>query len=758
MNKNKIYACMSKLAIATMIATSLASTVYAANGDLWMNNEKKGTTMDVVKSSQKRMHLIQNRNDYTYELDGKLYKVMEVDGVFKQNSDTDQNTVYDIIKANLQEVGAIPTEDKELKVESVSAINAKEVKVVFNKAVNKDSAEIVSNYTLATSASGAAINAVELQKDGKSVIVQLTTALDNGDTYKVDVENVLDTDYNKMAKFEDKVKVFVDNEAPKLLSAEYKAGTIVLYFDEPVVTDMTVKVDGATVNVASVGNKIGEYTVTTNAVALEEGTHDVVVYGAKDAVATPNKATLLSTTVTVAKDTAAPAVESLKADTSNSFKVKFNRPLKTTATDIDDIELVVKKGNTVLNDVATISIAVDTEDTTNTTYIVTIADKANTLNPLYGKDETSVALNVSISKYQAENDLFGKPFTGKVTLNLDKNAPKVVSEKLNTVDGQTLKIKFDKALDSSKLDDSKVLVTLDGVRKSLDGTTPLALDATGKILEIKLAVTSLENGVYTVQLEPGAVMDLNRNKNNPITTTVDNTVSVGSLTIAAPTTSGTINANEAGVATNDVNIITVNYGEEMDASAVDKDNYKLDGKALPAGTKVYFEGDTKVVKIELPKEIFKVDGKALLTISKNVKTEDGSKIVQTADKKECNILVDVADNVAPKLVSAEFVLANATDTSTKDIKLTFNEGLSAETIDIDDFAIYVDGVEVSVASVAGVTAGDKTITITAETEINISQNVEVKVVPVGKDNASMSVKDEAGNELVGGVTSKVVTK
>ena len=133
MNKNKIYACMSKLAIATMIATSLASTVYAANGDLWMNNEKKGTTMDVVKSSQKRMHLIQNRNDYTYELDGKLYKVMEVDGVFKQNPDTDQNTVYDIIKANLQEVGAIPTEDKELKVESVSAINGTGVNVKIEK-------------------------------------------------------------------------------------------------------------------------------------------------------------------------------------------------------------------------------------------------------------------------------------------------------------------------------------------------------------------------------------------------------------------------------------------------------------------------------------------------------------------------------------------------------------------------------------------------------------------------------------------------
>lgn len=746
------------LAIALVMVLGTFTSVMAADYDLIhkLDAAKNTNVLDFMEKLDIYDQVIEDFGNYELEYEGKNYALADIQEKLDAGADSLKEAV------ELIEKGEEPVEG--LEVVEVSAINAKEVKVVFNKAVNKDSAEIVSNYTLATSASGAAINAVELQKDGKSVIVQLKTAtLDNGDTYKVDVENVLDTDYNKMVKFEDEVKVFVDNEAPKLLSAEYKAGAVVLYFDEPVVTGMTVKVDGATVNVASIGSKIGEYTVTTDAVALEEGTHDVVVYGAEDAVATPNKATLLSTTVTVAKDTAAPAVESLKADTSNSFKVKFNRPLKTTATNIDDIELVVKKGNTVLNDVATISIAVDTEDTTNTTYIVTIADKVNTLNPLYGKDETSVALNVSISKYQAENDLFGKPFTGKVTLNVDKNAPKVVSEKLNTVDAtnQTLEIKFDKTLDTTNLYESKVLVTLDGVKKNLDGTTPLALDTTSKILKVKLSA-ALENGVYTVQLEPGAVMDLNGNKNNPITTTVDNTVSVGSLTIAAPAVSGTIGANEAGVATGDVNIITVNYDEEMDASAVNKDNYKLDGKALPAGTKVYFEGDTKVVKIELPKEIFKVDGKALLTISKNVKTEDGSKIVQTADKKECNILVDVADNVAPKLVSAEFVLANATDTSTKDIKLTFNEGLSAITASdsdaIDDFAIYVDGVEVSVASVAEVTAGDKTITITAETEINISQNVEVKVVPVGKDNASMLVKDEAGNELVGGVTSKVVTK
>ncbi len=101
----------------------------------------------------------------------------------------------------------------EIKVESVKAVNAREIKVVFNREVTEDTAENESNYTVYvggdkdTNKLGNNEFEAKLQDDNKTVILNLvkengnkleiSKLIKNKESYKVDIKNVVDTNYKK---------------------------------------------------------------------------------------------------------------------------------------------------------------------------------------------------------------------------------------------------------------------------------------------------------------------------------------------------------------------------------------------------------------------------------------------------------------------------------------------------------------------------------------------------------------------------------
>nr|WP_253725713.1 Ig-like domain-containing protein [Brevibacillus borstelensis] len=73
----------------------------------------------------------------------------------------------------------------DLKVESVSATNLKEVVVTFSKEVDVETAEVASNYTFTGGLTVASANA-----DGKTVVLTLDGKADQQGTYELTVDGV----------------------------------------------------------------------------------------------------------------------------------------------------------------------------------------------------------------------------------------------------------------------------------------------------------------------------------------------------------------------------------------------------------------------------------------------------------------------------------------------------------------------------------------------------------------------------------------
>lgn len=118
MNKKKIYACMSKLAIVTMITTSLATSVFAADGDFWVNGKNTGSVNQFILDNSRFMDLVQNIDKYTYEVGGNLYSAKEVNSIYEKNEGVDQKKVFEKIKNDLPSQGVA---EEKIVVNSVQA-------------------------------------------------------------------------------------------------------------------------------------------------------------------------------------------------------------------------------------------------------------------------------------------------------------------------------------------------------------------------------------------------------------------------------------------------------------------------------------------------------------------------------------------------------------------------------------------------------------------------------------------------------------
>lgn len=659
------------------------------------------------------------------------------------------------------------------------AINPNEVKVVFNNELDKSSAEKSTNYT-ATVTGGLTVTGAKLQADKKSVVLKLSGTLAVGNTYKVAVANVLDSNFTKVTDFASDTLVFTDSKAPTLVDVKFDGTAAVLTFDEPVKNTMVVKVDGVVVNDADAGTAapnvtpgtlLGDYTATTAALpasAKTAGVHTVTVYDAEDVLATgANKTSVQTKTYTVTTDTTAPAVSSVTAISKDKFVVKFSEKLKGNPANLGALlasgDLVVKKGSYTFTSARFDSTNQDAADVSGTTYIIDLND-SDASNPVFPTGETSVTLSVTVKGYKDEADLYGPEFNGNVTLTGDATKPYVLSKNTNSVAGAVLSIKFSEAL-AGTFDQSKVVVKKDGVVVPL-AATPLSLnaaDTSNKTLDVTLAAAAT-TGSYSVELGAGAVQDLDGNKNDALSTTVDNAAAEVALPLVAQTTPGTVAAGEVGMDGTEYNVITINYGEAMEDSAVALSNYKLDGASFPAGTTVAFYGSKQVVKITLPANHFAIDTAAKMSVSRNIKSVAGKVVEASATTKaENEVMVSFADNIVPELTSANFVLAAPADTTTDTIKLTFNEGLAAisanEASLIDDLVVKVGGNKVAVNGNTAVIAGENEIVFTVATPINLSQGATVDVVAKGSSNAALAITDDSALlNSVKAVSGVTVTK
>lgn len=654
----------------------------------------------------------------------------------------------------------------EIKVESVNAINAREIKVVFNKEVNEDSAENEDNYTVYINGDkeGDKLSKdkfeAKLQDDNKTVILNLVEEktdasgnktkvaheLKNKQSYKVDVKNVVDAQYKKMTDFTGKFAMFNDKEAPKLLKCEYVGSMVKLTFNEPLKENPTVKIDGTTlVNVQNKAFEAGEYTVEVKDLKdknKEYGNHKVEVYNATDYA--ENSADLITADYSATKENEKPVVEEVKADSENSFKIKFNSAIK----DFDNShksKLEIKKGNYTFDNLRIENIADDPDEDYG--YIVTLKSDDDK-NPLYDDDEKEVNLNIKIKDFEGMNDVLGTNYTTTLKLQKDETAPVVKADSANRVEGNKLVIVFNEDLskNSSDIDLSKIHVTRNNVIKSIGAAS---------VVDNKLyipIVGELEVGTYNVTLDEGAVKDKSANKNESIKTKVLYDGENKALT--PDDTDITVNP----VVSEKRNKITIDFKTKMDNSAVDLKNYKLAGVSLNniSGTTIGFVDGTTTesskVEITLGEGSTDKTETKKIRISKDVKAENG-KYIADVDDNEFTVTpaTKFVDDTKPEVEKVEYVKAKDSDTTTNTIKVTLSEKVTTNGDAKDDFKVKDGNEKIDV----------KAVTIVADPEnkdndkdcavLVLSRNVNIdetdkstitfKVTDDKDDNADINIVD-----------------
>jgi hypothetical protein len=618
----------------------------------------------------------------------------------------------------------LPVDSGELKVESVTALNAKDIVVDFDDELDEVTAGSAKNYEIKVN-NGAALADTDYtvsvdEDDASKVTIVLNTPLKTGDFVSVKVKKgVLNKDLGGLTEDVTKTFTYTDTTAPAVDSVEVDGADLVINFSEYVSAIGLIKIDG--VNFAAAPTLPAKSVTLTGAVSgLAVGEHTITLANVKDLEPTPNNAAIITKKFNVVEDVTAPEVSSVTPVAANQFKLVFSK-------EVTAPTVAVTKGGFALN--VAVAPGANAKE-----YIVTVSDNGGV--KLYNTGESVANLAVNVSGYKAiSNNLVGDAFTSNVTLTKDTVAPAVDSRYSKialdaaTSTNEVFQVRFNEVIatpDISKV----VLKDKNGVKKTVSAVNIVA-DAKGQntILEIDSAAvrtgTTINAGTYTIELGANAVVDTAGNGN----TATSVTLTKEAASVPDMDLNGKITASG--------DTITIVFPENMTTAALDASNYKIDGQDLPEGTQIYFDPDVTTVVIKLPAGSIENTADVLFSISSDLKSEAGAKV--EADDLD-TVLSGLKDNVQPVLVSAKKV-------DSTHVELTFSESIdtivSGPTY-IDDFEVTVNGATLAVTAVDNHSTDNKKVVLTVD-PYNTAQ--AVKVVTADSD---LNTADLEGNVIVGG--------
>lgn len=266
--------------------------------------------------------------------------------------------------ASALEAAVVPTT---FQVESVSALNLNQIKVVFTKEVNETDAENTGNYKLDTlTLSTGSRNAAVLQSDKKTVLITLSNTdqlAQNAKVYFTVNAGIASKEGLEITKKFEKELQFFDTTVPTVTEVKATGNKkVTVTFSEPVMMTTLatgIKLDGA--SLASSGVNSGAITVNDGAglgqglkgdeaataaggtvyaqkleipfnVALSAGTHKLTIPKgtAADYVdAAGFRTAEQEVSFTVADVTGAPSIVSVEGSNNGTVYVTFNRDMDT---------------------------------------------------------------------------------------------------------------------------------------------------------------------------------------------------------------------------------------------------------------------------------------------------------------------------------------------------------------------------------------------------------------------------------------------
>lgn len=678
----------------------------------------------------------------------------------------DVNGAYLESKLKIEEDAINEASKQQLKVTSVKALDGERIEIMFNKDVDTTWVENAYNYTLYINGKDASdqIDFPELQ-DYNCVWLYMKEGeyLENGETFKVDVNNLVDSNFNKMNPYKGEYQVFNDKEPAKLIKTIYNGSRVEFKFDEYIdaTAKTTVKIDNKTID----KNKIVQFENTVR-IELDEkddtihkyGEHSASVSGLTDAAG--NVSDLMKSTFTVNEENEKPTVTGVQTMDDNGIKVKFNTKVKPydlaeLKDNLSDYVEIKKGGHKFSSDEFNVRIQGNKKEW----RIYFKEDVYSGTNCLYEDDETKSDITVKVKDYKSTNNVEGDEFVKTLTFNKDETAPEIINEGTNIAEYNKLAIYFNEDLseDVKDLDLGKITVTRDGIKQNIKQPKfdkngyPITTYVSGSEVVLDLeGVTDdnpLQGGAYTITFEKGAVRDLAGNKNIAAATKLDYTSEKGRFFTLK---SDAVKFNESVPNwSKDENVIRVKYDKKMTNSALELSNYKVHGIKLSdsdfAGTSIAFtnEDSKDEVEITLAKGNISSDNESCdIILSQNIRGTDGSYIVGSKDgvaddDRDYTNTVVLDDDTAPELDKAEFIKDKSDDKTSNTLKVTFTEDIKLlkDKDVIKDFKVKNGDDTIDVESV---TKGseDDTLIIKLNKKINVNTNgkVTVQITDKHEDN------------------------
>lgn len=436
-------------------------------------------------------------------------------------ADADKKAAFEArIAAKKAAVDAAKAALVKLVVSSVSAINLKEVTVVFNNTVDKTTAETASNYTM----SGNSFTPV-LGADKKTVTLFATNTMTNNAQGTLTIKNVKNEAGDQTVADTTKTFTASDTTIPTVVSVEAMSNKIFkVTFSEPIQTApvaASYKIAGETTAGAAYGpfavaavsktnNKVFTVT-TTNPIPAGTVEIEVNINGTINDYAGYIVPTVKQN-VTITADTTAPQADSVTVNSQTEVLVTFNKEVAEATVTAAQANF---KWNTTNTTVGAKAAATATK-VTATTYKVTFAG-ANAMTA--GERFFFVPAGIT--------DLAGNAVAAKsfpITVAAD-TAPEVTSVTIPSAN--VIQINFNKAMDATSVQTraNYVLKDSQGTKVTTAGT--LTYDSTNKLVVWALGAGALADTQYT--------LTMTNLKDNILQTMAETTKTFSNVPSAAPT-------------------------------------------------------------------------------------------------------------------------------------------------------------------------------------------------------------------------------
>lgn len=479
----------------------------------------------------------------------------------------------------------------ELLVDSVEMDNLVEIVINFNGEVEAGKADEKDNYSV----DGKTIKSATISEDNTSVTLLLEDKAEQGEELEVTVN----TGAGLETEVTEKVTA-LDRTLPEAESASLTGpNSFEVVFTEPVqaTDDAEISINDGTYGVSE--SKLSDsgrvLSVTLGVSSLSEGTYKIRVKGYKDYA----DFSILPKTFDVEyeKDETAP-VATIKSASQNKVEIEFNKA-------------VYRDGFYGEEAALTVDYFYHTYSAWKPNAVETSDNKVYTLK-FEGEDDDKVYLlpegNVTITVLKKVDDAAVVDAWGNemeddakltATVVADNEAP--VATKVEAEAEDKIVVTFDEDVEKADAEDADNYTIKKG-GEEVDATiSDIDYSSEDKQATIQLDA-KLSGGTYTIDIKDIRDSSVSKNKMSAITLEFEVTDKTAPELVEA-----------TYLVDGDNTIIYATFNEEMktsgDGSVLNKDNYRLGGKALPEGVSLaMFGSDGKKVKITFKTE--KLEGSA----------------------------------------------------------------------------------------------------------------------------------------------------